>query len=52
MEVQEELWECYRSFYGSWKRRLSGIFSKNSIKRRLSKHMINEGIVQQFRALF
>ena len=52
LEVQEELWECYRSFYGSWKRRLSGIFSKNSIKRRLSRHMINEGIVQQFRALF
>jgi anaerobic magnesium-protoporphyrin IX monomethyl ester cyclase len=52
LEVQEELWECYRSFYGSWKRRLSGILSKNSIKRRLSRHMINEGIVQQFRALF
>ncbi len=52
LEVQEELWECYRSFYGSWGRRLSGIFSKNSIKRRVSRHMIGEGIVQQFRALF
>jgi anaerobic magnesium-protoporphyrin IX monomethyl ester cyclase len=52
LEVQEELWECYRSFYGSWRRRLSGIFSKNSIKRRVSRHMISEGIVQQFRALF
>jgi anaerobic magnesium-protoporphyrin IX monomethyl ester cyclase len=52
LEVQEELWECYRSFYGSWGRRFSGIFSKNSLKRRVSRHMIGEGIVQQFRALF
>jgi anaerobic magnesium-protoporphyrin IX monomethyl ester cyclase len=52
LEVQEELWECYRSFYGSWGRRLSGIFSKNSIKRRVSRHMIGEGIVHQFRGLF
>jgi anaerobic magnesium-protoporphyrin IX monomethyl ester cyclase len=52
LEVQEELWECYRSFYGSWGRRLSGLFSKNSIKRRVSRHMIGEGIVHQFRALF
>ncbi len=52
LEVQEELWECYRSFYGSWGRRLSGLFSKNSIKRRVSRHMIGEGIVHQFRGLF
>ncbi len=26
-EVQEELYTCYRSFYGSWRRRLEGIFS-------------------------
>ena len=26
-DVQEELYECYRQFYGSWRRRLLGIFS-------------------------
>ena len=25
MEVQEELYNYYRSFYGSWKRRLGGV---------------------------
>ena len=28
-DVQEELYQCYRSFYGSWRRRLQGIFSRN-----------------------
>ncbi len=51
-EVQEELWKCYRSFYGSWTRRLSGVFSSNRLKRRLFRHMMGEGIVRQFRALF
>jgi anaerobic magnesium-protoporphyrin IX monomethyl ester cyclase len=52
LQVQEELWRCYRSFYGSWSRRFSGLFSKNSIKRKLSRHMMSEGIIRQFRALF
>jgi anaerobic magnesium-protoporphyrin IX monomethyl ester cyclase len=52
LEVQRELWECYRSFYGSWGRRLSGIFSRNIIKRRVSWHMLGQGIVGQFKALF
>ncbi|MGQ9479587.1 MAG: hypothetical protein ACUVQ0_06225 [Thermoproteota archaeon] len=34
-EVQEELYECYRYFYGSWSRRLQGLFSANSFKRRI-----------------
>jgi anaerobic magnesium-protoporphyrin IX monomethyl ester cyclase len=52
LEVQRELWECYRSFYGSWGRRLSGVFSRNSIKRRVSWHMLGQGIVGQFKSLF
>jgi anaerobic magnesium-protoporphyrin IX monomethyl ester cyclase len=52
LEVQEELWKCYRSFYGSWRRRFSGLLSKNSLKRRVSRHMMSESIVQQFRTLF
>jgi anaerobic magnesium-protoporphyrin IX monomethyl ester cyclase len=52
IEVQEELFECYRDFYGSWGRRFSGVFSRNSIKRRVSWHMLGQGVVGQFKALF
>jgi anaerobic magnesium-protoporphyrin IX monomethyl ester cyclase len=51
-EVQEELYECYRSFYGSWNRRLHSMFSSNEMRRRLSWHMARKGIVQQLRTLF
>ena len=50
-EVQEELYRCYRSFYGSWKRRFSGIFSKNELKRRIFWYMAGKGIIQQIKAL-
>lgn len=51
-EVQEELYACYRSFYGSWQRRLSGIFSTNDLKRKVFWHMAGKGVIQQLRALF
>jgi len=51
-EVQEELYECYRSFYGSWKRRFQGIFSQNELKRRVCWYMAGRGIVEQFKRLF
>jgi anaerobic magnesium-protoporphyrin IX monomethyl ester cyclase len=51
-EVQEELYECYRSFYGSWRRRLKGIFSRNELARRIYWYMAGRGILQQLRALF
>jgi anaerobic magnesium-protoporphyrin IX monomethyl ester cyclase len=51
-EVQEELYECYRSFYGSWKRRLQGIFSRNQLRRRVYWYMASRGIVEQFKTLF
>jgi len=51
-EVQEELYNCYRSFYGSWRRRLEGVFSKNELKRRINWYMAGRGIVKQFKTLF
>ena len=51
-EVQEELYQCYRSFYGSWKRRLQGVFSSNALKRRVYRFMVSQGIVRQLRDLF
>jgi anaerobic magnesium-protoporphyrin IX monomethyl ester cyclase len=50
-EVQEELYRCYRSFYGSWRRRLEGIFSSNELKRRIFWHMARKGMIQQIKAL-
>jgi anaerobic magnesium-protoporphyrin IX monomethyl ester cyclase len=51
-EVQEELYECYRSFYGSLNRRLKGVFASNSMKRRIFLYMARRGIVRQLRDLF
>jgi anaerobic magnesium-protoporphyrin IX monomethyl ester cyclase len=51
-EVQEELYKCYRDFYGSWTRRLQGIFSPNELRRRIFWHMAGKGIVRQLKALF
>ena len=51
-EVQEELYKCYRSFYGSWRRRIKGIFSRNKLKRRIYWYMVGRGIVKQLKTLF
>ena len=51
-EVQEELYKCYRSFYGSWSRRLKGLLSRNEIRRRVYWYMATRGIVKQLRGLY
>ena len=51
MQVQEELYNCYRDFYGSWKRRLGGLFAGNKLKRQLYRHMMGQGVVRQFKNL-
>jgi len=51
-EVQEELYKCYRSFYGSWRRRFQGIFSGNKLKRRVYWYMLRRGIINQLENLF
>jgi anaerobic magnesium-protoporphyrin IX monomethyl ester cyclase len=51
-QVQEELYKCYRDFYGSWKRRFGGIFSPNELKRRIFLYMAKRGIITQLKELF
>jgi anaerobic magnesium-protoporphyrin IX monomethyl ester cyclase len=51
MEVQEELYDCYRSFYGYFRRRLGGVFSSNKLKSRLYRHMMGQGVIRQFKNL-
>ncbi len=51
-EVQEELYGCYRDFYGSWSRRFGGLFSGNTLKRKVFWHMAQSGVMDKIKALF
>jgi len=51
-EVQEELYRCYWDFYGSWSRRLKGIFSANRLKRRTYRYLASQDLMRQLRSLF
>jgi anaerobic magnesium-protoporphyrin IX monomethyl ester cyclase len=50
-EVQEELYGCYRSFYGSWGRRLGGLFSANEMTRRVYWYMALGDVMKRLRGL-
>jgi len=50
-EVQEELYQCYRHFFGSLTRDLRGIFSKNEKKRRIYRYMARRHIIRQLKNL-
>ncbi len=50
-QVQEELYHCYRDFYGSISRNISGLFSKNEIKKRVTRHMAGENVLSNLRRL-
>ncbi|MHA2407873.1 MAG: B12-binding domain-containing radical SAM protein [Candidatus Ranarchaeia archaeon] len=51
-QLQKELFKCYRSFYGSMKRRILGVFSSNIIKRRAYRYMMRQGVLKALRELF
>ncbi len=51
-EIQEELYECYRSYFGSWRRRYRGLFSDNSIIRRTYQYLAREALMTGLRSLF
>jgi anaerobic magnesium-protoporphyrin IX monomethyl ester cyclase len=51
-EVQEELYECYRSFYGSIGRRVTSLFSTNALKRRTYRYLASQGLLKTLRELF
>lgn len=50
-QVQEELYHCYRAFYGSISRNIAGLFSKNEIKRRVTRHMAGQSVLSNLRRL-
>jgi anaerobic magnesium-protoporphyrin IX monomethyl ester cyclase len=51
-DVQEELYECYRSFYGSMKRRITSLFSHNSLKRKTYRYLASQGLMKALRDMF
>ncbi len=50
-QVQEELYGCYRDFYGSWSRRFGGLFGKNKLKREVFWHMASNGVMGKVKKL-
>jgi len=50
-EVQHELWKCYQTFYGSYRKNIAGVFSKNKFKRTLYRHMAGQHVLTKFRRL-
>jgi anaerobic magnesium-protoporphyrin IX monomethyl ester cyclase len=50
-EVQEELWRCYRSFYGSISKGIAGILATNKLKRTMYRHMAGQLVVEKLRRL-
>jgi len=50
-EVQEELWHCYRSFYGSITKNIAGVLSKNKLKRTCFRHMAGQFVLEKLRRL-
>jgi anaerobic magnesium-protoporphyrin IX monomethyl ester cyclase len=51
-EVQEELYGCYRDFYGSWSRRVGALLSSNELKRKVFWHMARSGVMEKVKGLF
>ena len=50
-EVQEELYQCYRSFFGSPMNALRGMFSSNEIKKRCYRHLAGKRVLGTLRQL-
>ncbi len=50
-EVQEELWRCYQSAYGSLTKNIVASLSKNKLKRTLYRHMAGQFVLEKLRRL-
>jgi anaerobic magnesium-protoporphyrin IX monomethyl ester cyclase len=50
-EVQQELYACYRHFYGSWRRRYQGLLSDNPITKRTYQYLARKAILTGLQSL-
>jgi anaerobic magnesium-protoporphyrin IX monomethyl ester cyclase len=51
-EVQKELYECYRTYFGSWNRIYGRILSGNPITRQTYQYLARKAILTNLRNLF
>jgi len=51
-QVQEELYKCYRGFYGSISRRLGGLFSPNKLKRKTYRYLASQALLKTLKGMF
>ncbi len=50
-EVQDELFRCYRAFYGKLSRTIRGYFSSQTFKRKTYRYMASQSLLRQLKAL-
>jgi len=50
-EVQREFYKCYRTFYGSYRKNLAGIFSRKKLTRTMYRHMASQRVLSKLRRL-
>ncbi len=50
-QLQHELYNCYRSFFGSWSRKMQGFFARNRIKRQAYRYMARQSVLSQLKGL-
>ncbi|MGZ4904938.1 MAG: B12-binding domain-containing radical SAM protein [Halobacteriota archaeon] len=51
-QVQEELYACYRSYYGSWSRLIKGLVTTNALRRKTYRYFAKQNIMKELRDLF
>ena len=51
-EVQEEIYNCYRAFFGSRTRRYSALFSSNPITKRTYRYLAKKAILTNLKTMF
>ncbi len=51
-QVQEELYACYRGYYGSIPRLLKGLVTRNELRRKTYRYFAKQNIMKELRDLF
>ena len=50
-EVQSELFNCYRSFFGCWSRWIESLISKNIAKQRVYRYIAKQSVLRELKSL-
>jgi anaerobic magnesium-protoporphyrin IX monomethyl ester cyclase len=50
-QLQEELYHCYKDYYGSISRNITSLFSRKKIKKRVYRHMAGKAVLRNLRRM-